>query len=90
MNTEQKSEHPAHEKYVYFVDGAKFEWGNEKITGKEIKARDPKFNPAYALYLESQNKEPDKLINDDTVVHLGKEKEPSRFYTVPPATFGAR
>jgi hypothetical protein len=77
------------EKYFYFVDGTKYDWGQETITGAEIRARLPEAIRTYGLFLEGQGKEPDKKIENDTVVSLGKDKGPRRFYTVPPATFGA-
>ena len=78
----------ADRKYVYFVDGGSFESVEAYITGAIIKSKLPESKREYALYLEGHASEPDKLINNDTTVDL-KGKEPKRFYTVPPASFGA-
>jgi hypothetical protein len=77
------------EKYFYFVDGEKFDSDSEFTTGAIIKSRLADAKRSYALYLEGQGNDPDTLINDDTSIDLQKEKGPKRFYTVPPASFGA-
>jgi hypothetical protein len=79
-------ERPKHE-YAYFVDGVKYETQHAVLTGAQIKAAIPNFDPSYALYLEEPGDHPDRLIKDDDSVSLSKE-EPRRFYLVPPATFG--
>jgi len=81
---------PPQEKYFYFVDGVKYDWGQATVTGAQIRAQLPDPNKTYGLFLEGQGKDPDQKIEDTTVVSLEKEKGPRRFYTVPPATFGAR
>jgi hypothetical protein len=73
--------------YCYFVDGEKYELDEAHTTGAIIKSKLPEAKRGYALYLEGHGNEPDVLINDDTSVEL-KGKEPKRFYTVPPASFG--
>jgi hypothetical protein len=78
----------ADRKYVYFVDGEPFESAEAFITGAIIRSKLPDAKREYALYLEGHGSEPDRLINNDTTVEL-KGKEPKRFYTVPPASFGA-
>ena len=85
MATEEK---PVHE-YRYFVDGMKYETPHSVLTGAQIKAAIPNFDPSYALYLEEPGDRPDRLIKDDDSVTLS-EGEPRRFYLVPPATFGHR
>ncbi len=75
------------EEYIYFVDGERFESEQAYTTGAIIKSKLPEAKRGYALYLEGHGSEPDVLINDDTSVDL-KGKEPKRFYTVPPASFG--
>ena len=74
--------------YCYFVDGEKYESDDAYTTGAIIKSKLPEEKRGYALYLEGHGNEPDVLINDDTSVDL-KGKEPKRFYTVPPASFGS-
>lgn len=74
--------------FHYFVDGAKYETTLSTITGAEIKAKIPNFNPSYSLYEEERGGQPDKLITDTDSVSL--EEGPKRFHTVPPASFGGR
>src|SRR5712672_256559 len=78
-----------HEKYFYFVDAQKFDSESEFTTGAIIKSRLAEAKRSYALYLEGHANDPDTLIGDDTSIDLEKEKGPKRFYTVPPASFGA-
>ena len=80
------TEHVPQRKYHFFVDGVKYETPLSTITGAEIKALIPNFNPQYALYLEGHGGEPDKLITDTDSVAL--ETGPKKFHTVPPASFG--
>jgi hypothetical protein len=77
-----------HKVYIYFVDGEKYESESAHTTGRIIKSKLPEAKRNYALYLEGHGKHPDQLINDDTTVSFEHEKEPKRFYTVPPASFG--
>ena len=74
--------------YCYFVDGDKYESDEAFTTGAIIKSKLPEAKRGYALFLEGHGNEADVLINDDTSVEL-KGKEPKRFYTVPPASFGS-
>lgn len=78
----------AGKKYLYFVDGDQFESVDAHITGAIIKSKLSEAKREYALYLEGHGSEPDRLINNDTTIDL-KGKEPKRFYTVPPASFGS-
>jgi len=78
-----------HEKLFYFVDGEKFDSESQFTTGAIIKSRLAEAKRSYALYLEGHSNDPDTLIGDDTSIDLEKEKGPKRFYTVPPASFGA-
>jgi hypothetical protein len=74
--------------YIYFVDGEKYDSERAQTTGRIIKSKLPEAKRGYALYLEGHGNHPDELINDDTTVSFEREKEPKRFYTVPPASFG--
>ncbi len=76
-------------KYIFFVDKDRYETDQSTVTGAFIKALIPNFDRSYQLFLENPGDEPDQLIGDDTSVSLEKEHGPRRFYTVPPATFGA-
>jgi hypothetical protein len=77
-----------HEKeYEYFVDGKEYKTKDSALTGAQIKARIPDFNPTYQLVEEGRGGHPDKVIPDNETVDLNVH--PSlHFYTVPPATFG--
>jgi len=74
-------------KYHYSVDGQKFDSDVPSITGAEIRTKLSPDKRNYALYLEGQGNEPDRLIKDDTSVALEKHQQ-HRLYTVPPASFG--
>jgi len=93
MTTEHKhhephdKHHEPKEKYIYFVDGVKYESDEAHTTGAIIKSKLPEAKRGYALYLEGHGDKPDELINDDTSISFEKGKE-KRFYTVPPASFG--
>jgi hypothetical protein len=76
------------EKIFFFVDNSKYETDQSALTGAQIRAMIPNFDPLYSLFLESPGDDADRPIYDDTSVSLEKEKGPKRFYTVPPATFG--
>lgn len=83
-----EASHPKAQVYEYFVDHVKYETEHATLTGAQIKAAIPNFNPAYSLFLEEPGDNPDRLITDDESVSLAKEHGPRRFYTVPPAAFG--
>ena len=83
---EKKEEQAKDHKYLYFVDGDKFEVETANTTGALMKAKLPEGKRGYALYEEGHGNDPDTLINDETSVSL--EKGAKHFYTVPPASFG--
>lgn len=74
--------------FFYFVDNVKYETEHSSLTGAQIKAQIPNFDPNYGLFLEGPGNEPDQQIADDMSVSLEKDKGPRRFFTVPPTTFG--
>ena len=81
------SDHP---KYHFFVDTKKYETDKANMTGAEIKAMVPGFNPTYQLYLEEPGNDPDKVVSDAETISLDPAGHGVRkFYSVPPATFGA-
>jgi hypothetical protein len=82
----EKTEHHKKE-YHYFVDGKEYKTEDSALTGAQIKARIPDFNPSYQLVLEGRGGQPDKVIGDNDSVDLNVHP-PCHFYTVPPATFG--
>ncbi|HMV09288.1 MAG TPA: hypothetical protein PKL56_16810 [Cyclobacteriaceae bacterium] len=73
-------------KYLYFVDGVKYEHQEPQISGAAIKVKLPEERRAYPLYLEGHGNEPDLLITEDSIVSL--EHGAKHLYTVPAATFG--
>ncbi len=76
-------------KYHYLVDGKEYTTSHSSLTGAQIKAMIPDFDPSFQLVLEGHKGEPDKVIPDTETVNL--DVHPIRhFYTVPPATFGCR
>lgn len=92
MNAEaEKGSHEAGEhhkkEYEYFVDGKEYKTTDSALTGAQIKARIPDFNPSYQLVEEGRGGHPDKVITDNDSVDLNVHP-PCHFYTVPPATFG--
>jgi hypothetical protein len=76
--------------YFFFVDNAKYDSDLPALTGAQIKAKVPNWDPAYGLLLEGHGNEPDRLISDTETVSLEKEQGPRRFTRVPPASFGGR
>lgn len=77
-------------KFHFHVDGKPYETDKSSLTGAEIKAMVPGFNPTYQLYLESHGDDPDKLIADGETVSLDPAHHGVlKCYSVPPATFGA-
>jgi len=76
-----------HPEYTYFVDGKLYRSESSALTGAQIKARIPDFNPQYQLVLESRDGKPDKIISNEETVDLNVHP-PCQFYIAPPATFG--
>ena len=76
-------------KFFFFVDGTKYENDSSSITGAEIKQKIPNFAPGYSLFLEGDDNDPDKLVQDNDSFDLERKGHgPLRFHVVPPATFG--
>jgi len=76
-------------KYQFFVDANKYDTDQVNITGAQIKAMVPGFNPAYQLFLEEHGDNPDRPIADSETISLDPAHHGVRkFYSVPPATFG--
>jgi hypothetical protein len=79
---------PGKKKYFFFLDGTRFESDTSSINGADVRAKLPPEKAGYAIYLEAHGNEPDKQITDAEAFSL--EKMPLRFYSVPPANFGAQ
>lgn len=75
-------------RYFYFLDNVKIESETSSISGSSIRAHLPSEKAGYAIFLESQGNEPDRQVQDSDNFSL--EKKPLRFYSVPPANFGAQ
>jgi hypothetical protein len=76
--------------YHFFVDAKKYETDKANLTGAEIKAMVVGFDPTYQLLLEQPGNEPDTVVSDGETIPLDPAKHGIRkFYSVPPATFGA-
>lgn len=75
-------------RYVFFVNGTRYETDQEALTGLQIKARVADWDPSHDLVLEGHGNEPDRVIADDEVVHLDTEHGHRRFSSVPKANFG--
>jgi hypothetical protein len=73
--------------YAYFVDGKPYRSDSSGLTGAQIKAKIPDFNPAYSLVQEGRDGGEDRVISDGETVNLDVHP-PLQFYTVPPASFG--
>jgi len=77
--------------YHFFVDAQKYETEKSSLTGAEIKAFVPNFNPSYQLYVEGHGEGADRPVPDTETFELTPSKHGVwKFYTVPPATFGSR
>lgn len=74
--------------YIFFVNGVKYETDQAKLTGLQIKARVPNWDPTHDLALEGHGDDPDRVIADDETVDLDTPHGPRRFSSVPKANFG--
>lgn len=88
MNDKSSDGDAGHHEFHYFVDGVKYDSRKPAITGSEIKRLIPNFNPAFQVFLEKRGSDPDELVSDGQSYDLTHGAP--HFYTVPPATFGAR
>jgi hypothetical protein len=86
LRTEKRPPVPAH--YYYFVDNVEYKTDHESLTGAQITANVPGWNPANSLVLEGEGSDPDEVIRPTTTVTFKGRKTPARFVSVPPATFG--
>jgi hypothetical protein len=74
--------------YHYFVDIVEYTTDHESLTGAQITAKVPGWNPANSLVLEGQGSEQDEVIRPTTTVVFKGRETPAHFIIVPPATFG--
>lgn len=85
---DDKEKGPKPRKFIFFVNGNKYETDQKELTGAQIKAKVPDWPAGYGLMLEGHGDEENRLIGDDEPVSLEKEHGPRRFVSVPPATYG--
>lgn len=74
--------------YTFFVDGKPYETDKKKLTGAQIKAMVPDWDPQHDLSLEGEGDDPDRIIADDEAVSLNPKHGVRRFSSVPKASFG--
>lgn len=74
-------------KYSFFLDGEKHEVDSPSVNGATIRAFLPAEKKGYQIFFEADGNAEDRQITDTESFPL--EKQPPRFYSVPPATFGA-
>jgi hypothetical protein len=74
----------AHEKIQLFVDGEKYEWPKDTITGQELRGLAGIPDNAQ-IFLQVPGK-PDAEIKNDTEVNLKRHKGPARFSTQSPGS----
>lgn len=72
----------------FFVSGDKYTTDADALTGLQIKAKVPNWNPNHDLVLEGHGNEEDRVIKDDESVSLERDKGPRRFSAAPKANFG--
>ena len=75
--------------FVFFVNKERFETDQSELTAGQIKAFASSVEPGDKLSIEGRGDEPDRLLSDDEIVKLEKDKGPLRFTIVPSASFGA-
>jgi hypothetical protein len=88
MSETQGAKGDHQETYFFFVGGKKYETDQSALTGLQIKARVADWDPSHDLVLEGHGNDPDRIIADDELVSLDKDKGPLRFSSAPKANFG--
>ncbi|MES1974590.1 MAG: multiubiquitin domain-containing protein [Pseudomonadota bacterium] len=74
--------------YRFLVNGKQYETEHESLTGAQIKAIVPGWDPSHDLALEGQGDDPDRIVADDEVISLAPKHGLRRFSSVPKANFG--
>ena len=72
------------EQFFVFVDGDKFEWENDSITGANLRVLAAIPQNAQ-IYLKVPGK-PDELVSDPTAVDLANHHGPAKFSTQSPGS----
>jgi hypothetical protein len=76
-------------KYAFFIGKDRFETTERYLTAAQIKAFAAGVEPGDKLQLEGKGDEEDRLLQDDELIDLEKDRGPLRFTIVPSASFGA-
>ena len=79
---------PPKKENTFFVSGEKYTTEADVLTGLQIKAKVPNWDPNHDLVLEGHGNEADKVIKDDEPVSMVKDQGPPRFSSAPKANFG--
>jgi hypothetical protein len=80
---------PDHGKtYRFFVEDVEYVTREHELTGAQIMAMIPDWDPANSLVLEGEGAEADEVIRPTTTVVFNGRKTEAHFAIVPPATFG--
>lgn len=79
---------PPKKENIFFVNGEKYTTEADALTGLQIKAKVPNWDPNHDLVLEGHGKEADKVIKDEETVSMVKDHGPPRFSSAPKANFG--
>lgn len=79
---------PPKKENFFFVNGDKYTTAADALTGLQIKAKVPNWNPNHDLVLEVRGDDADRVIKDDESVSLEKDKGPLRFSSASKANFG--
>ncbi|MEK6805725.1 MAG: hypothetical protein AABY95_03650 [Pseudomonadota bacterium] len=87
LKTRKRQQEP--QTYIFYVDGIEYRTEHPSLTGAQIMAMIPEWNPANTLVLESEDDaNPDAPVRDIDIVKFKGRKKPAHFIVVPPATFG--
>lgn len=73
--------------YHFLVNGTRYDTDQRHLTGLQIKARVPDWDPGHDLVLEGHGNDPDRPVADDEAINLDV-KPARRFSSVPKANFG--
>lgn len=76
-------------KYVFFIGNGRYETAERHLTAGQIKAFAAGVEPGDKLQLEGRGDDQDRLLQDEELIDLEKDRGPLRFTIVPSASFGA-
>ena len=87
VTEEGKGKVSEHRNFHFTVDNRQFHVDTQLLTGAQIKAK-AGIDPTFGLFREGHDHEPNQQIGDAEAVDLSQPGN-DKFFTVPPATFGA-